>query len=130
MTVPLMPERDIGRTSHFNRTDLRPAHYRPDALAYGRVDTAAALLRTISTLNNLSPRPDLVVISGDITDSALPEEYAHAQSCLVLCRCHSWQFLAITIAAHLSAKRFPILPVERQTVHSIRCVASTNSIFS
>src|SRR5215475_15015469 len=62
MTVPLMPERDIGRTSHFNRTDLRPAHYRPDALAYGRVDTAAALLRAISTLNNLSPRPDLVVI--------------------------------------------------------------------
>jgi len=33
-------------------------------------------------------------------------------------------------AAHFSAKRFPIPPVERQTVHSIRCVASTNSIFS
>jgi len=47
-------------------------------MAYGRVDTAAALLRTISTLNNLSPRPDLAVISGDIADSALLEKYAHA----------------------------------------------------
>ncbi|MGA8945472.1 MAG: metallophosphoesterase [Pseudolabrys sp.] len=55
---------------------------RPGALAYGRVDTATALLRTISTLNGLSPRPDLVVISGDIADSALPEEYAHATKLL------------------------------------------------
>jgi 3',5'-cyclic AMP phosphodiesterase CpdA len=55
---------------------------RPGALAYGRVDTAAALLRTIGTLNGLSPRPDLVVISGDIADSALPEEYTHATKLL------------------------------------------------
>ena len=55
---------------------------RPGALAYGRVDTATALLRTISTLNGLSPRPDLVVISGDIADLALPEEYAHATKLL------------------------------------------------
>jgi 3',5'-cyclic AMP phosphodiesterase CpdA len=54
----------------------------PGALAYGRVDTAAALLRTIGTLNGLSPRPDLVVISGDIADSAQPEEYAHATKLL------------------------------------------------
>jgi 3',5'-cyclic-AMP phosphodiesterase len=48
---------------------------RPGALAYGRVDTAAVLLRSIGTLNALSPRrPDLVVISGDIADSALPED--------------------------------------------------------
>jgi 3',5'-cyclic AMP phosphodiesterase CpdA len=46
----------------------------PGALAYGRVDTAAALTRSIDTLNRLSPRPDLVVISGDIANSALPEE--------------------------------------------------------
>jgi 3',5'-cyclic-AMP phosphodiesterase len=55
---------------------------RPGSLAYGRVDTAAALLRTISTLNDLSSRPDLVVISGDIADSALPEEYVHATKLL------------------------------------------------
>jgi 3',5'-cyclic-AMP phosphodiesterase len=29
-----------------------------------------------------SARPDLVVISGDIADSALPEEYAHATKLL------------------------------------------------
>jgi 3',5'-cyclic-AMP phosphodiesterase len=50
----------------------------PGELAYGRVDTAAALDATIATLNRMSPRPDLVVISGDIADSALPEEYEHA----------------------------------------------------
>jgi 3',5'-cyclic-AMP phosphodiesterase len=33
-------------------------------------------------LNGLSPRPDLVVISGDIADSAQPEEYAHATKLL------------------------------------------------
>jgi len=55
---------------------------RPGALAYGRVDTAAALLRSIDTLNAMSPRPDLVVISGDIADSALPEEYEHARTLL------------------------------------------------
>jgi hypothetical protein len=53
-----MPERDIGRASDLNRSNLRPAHYPAwFTLAYGRVDTAAALLRTISTLNDLSSRP-------------------------------------------------------------------------
>jgi hypothetical protein len=49
--VPLMPETDIGRASHFNRqiSDLHIT--RPGELAYGRVDTAKALLRTIDTLN-------------------------------------------------------------------------------
>jgi 3',5'-cyclic-AMP phosphodiesterase len=46
------------------------------------VDTAAALLRSIDTLNLLSPRPDLVVISGDIADSSRPEEYEHARTLL------------------------------------------------
>jgi 3',5'-cyclic-AMP phosphodiesterase len=46
------------------------------------VDTAAALLRSIDTLNLISPRPDLVVISGDIADSSRPEEYEHARSLL------------------------------------------------
>jgi len=52
------------------------------ALAYGRVDTAAALTRAIDTINRMSPRPDLVVISGDIANSALPEEYERASSLL------------------------------------------------
>src|ERR1700737_3004970 len=49
----------------------------PGELAYGRVDTAAALTRCIATLNELAPQPDLVVVSGDLTDTAKPEEYAH-----------------------------------------------------
>ena len=52
------------------------------ALAYGRVDTAAALTRAIDTINRMSPRPDLVVISGDIANSALSEEYERASSLL------------------------------------------------
>jgi 3',5'-cyclic-AMP phosphodiesterase len=54
----------------------------PGTLAYRRVDTAAALKQTIEALNRFAPRPDLVVISGDVADSGLPEEYAHAQSLL------------------------------------------------
>jgi 3',5'-cyclic AMP phosphodiesterase CpdA len=50
---------------------------RRGALAYGRVDTAAALVRCIDELNRLSPRPDLVVISGDLVDTPTAAEYAH-----------------------------------------------------
>jgi 3',5'-cyclic AMP phosphodiesterase CpdA len=55
---------------------------RPGQLAYGRVDTAAALVRCIDTLNRLSPRPDLVVISGDLADTPAPEEYDHLKTLL------------------------------------------------
>lgn len=40
------------------------------------------MARSIDTLNRLSPRPDLVVISGDIANPALPEEYEHAKTLL------------------------------------------------
>lgn len=49
----------------------------PGELAYQRVDTAAALTRCIDTLNRFVPRPDLVVISGDLVDRPLPEAYDH-----------------------------------------------------
>ena len=55
---------------------------RPGDLAYGRVDTAAALSRCVAHLNRLAPRPDLVVVSGDLVDTALAEEYAHLKSLL------------------------------------------------
>lgn len=55
---------------------------RPGALAYGKVDTAAALARCIETLNGLLPRPDLVVISGDLADTPADEEYAHLNALL------------------------------------------------
>jgi 3',5'-cyclic AMP phosphodiesterase CpdA len=54
----------------------------PGELAYGRVDTAAALSRAVEALNAFSPRPDLVVISGDIADTPLEQEYAHARTLL------------------------------------------------
>jgi Icc protein len=47
----------------------------PD-LCYGQVDTRAALARTIERLESLSPRPDLVVATGDLVDEPTPEAYA------------------------------------------------------
>lgn len=55
---------------------------RPGQLAYRRVDTAAALSRCIDALNRFTPRPDLVVISGDLADTPAAEEYAHLQTLL------------------------------------------------
>jgi 3',5'-cyclic AMP phosphodiesterase CpdA len=51
-------------------------------LAYRRVDTAAALQRCIETLNWFTPRPDLVVISGDLVDTPLAGEYHHLKELL------------------------------------------------
>jgi Icc protein len=55
---------------------------RPGELAYRRVDTAAALKRCVETLNRFTPRPDLVVISGDLVDTPLKEEYDHLKELL------------------------------------------------
>ena len=49
----------------------------PGQLAYGKVDTAHALQGCVATLNALQPRPDLVMISGDLADTPTPEEYDH-----------------------------------------------------
>jgi 3',5'-cyclic AMP phosphodiesterase CpdA len=54
----------------------------PGALAYGKVDTAAALSRCIATLNAFSPRPDFVVISGDLADTPAEDEYRHLEALL------------------------------------------------
>ncbi len=43
--------------------------------AYDRFDSAAALAKAIDTLNALEPRPDAVVISGDIAHHGLAAEY-------------------------------------------------------
>ena len=50
---------------------------RAGVLAYGQVDTAAALTRCVATLNAFRPRPELVVISGDLADTPVAEEYEH-----------------------------------------------------
>ena len=51
-------------------------HIKPVGLrAYQRVDTAAALARCIKELNRFAPRPDLVVISGDLVDAPSKAAY-------------------------------------------------------
>jgi 3',5'-cyclic AMP phosphodiesterase CpdA len=49
----------------------------PGSLAYGRVDTAKALERCVAALNEFEPAPDFVVISGDLADTPLVEEYEY-----------------------------------------------------
>lgn len=44
-------------------------------LSYGKVDTLGALRKAIVTLNQLTPRPDLLVITGDLVDFGRAEEY-------------------------------------------------------
>jgi 3',5'-cyclic-AMP phosphodiesterase len=54
----------------------------PDTLAYGRVDTAKALERCVAALNEFAPAPDFVVISGDLADTPMREEYDHLKRLL------------------------------------------------
>src|SRR6266403_6408796 len=54
----------------------------PGVLAYGRVDTARALERCVAGLNAFTPKPDLVVISGDLADTPTVEEYEHLKRLL------------------------------------------------
>jgi Icc protein len=54
----------------------------PGSLAYGKVDTAAALERCVAALNEFAPRPDLVVISGDLADTPTAEEYDYLKRLL------------------------------------------------
>ena len=54
----------------------------PGSLAYGRVDTAKAAEGCVRTLNEFRPRPDLVVISGDLADTPTAEEYEHLKRLL------------------------------------------------
>ena len=55
---------------------------RPGELAYGRVDTAAALTRCVDALNRFTPRPDLVVITGDLVDVPSVSAYGHLKRLL------------------------------------------------
>jgi len=64
--------------AHISDLHIKP----PGRLAYGRVDTALSLAHTIRALNNLSPRPDWVLISGDLVDSGREEEYRQLKALL------------------------------------------------
>ncbi|WP_050455359.1 phosphodiesterase [Candidatus Burkholderia verschuerenii] len=54
----------------------------PGTLAYGRVDTAAFLTRAIDALNALAPRPDAVLITGDLVDAGGIDEYRQLRTLL------------------------------------------------
>ena len=54
----------------------------PGTLAYGRIDTAAYLARAIDALNALDPRPDAVLITGDLTDAGGIDEYRQLRTLL------------------------------------------------
>ncbi|SDR79449.1 phosphodiesterase [Bradyrhizobium canariense] len=54
----------------------------PGSLAYGRVDTAKALERCVAALNEFSPAPDFVVISGDLADTPTSVEYDYLKRLL------------------------------------------------
>lgn len=50
---------------------------RPGKLAYRKVDTAAMLRACVAQLSTFRPRPDLLLITGDLVDGGDPVEYAH-----------------------------------------------------
>lgn len=54
----------------------------PGRLAYGRVDTAGMLGACVAAIGRLDPRPDLIVITGDVVDRGRPEEYAYLKTLL------------------------------------------------
>lgn len=47
-----------------------------DALINGRVNGNALLARAVAAINRLQPRPDALLITGDLTDNGRPAEYA------------------------------------------------------
>jgi Icc protein len=51
-------------------------------LAYGRVDSARMLKSAVAHLNRLSPRPDAVLISGDLASHGEPAAYVHMREIL------------------------------------------------
>lgn len=56
---------------------LSDPHIRPlGCLAYGRVDTNGLLRQAVSCVAALETRPDAVVITGDLTDCGLVQEYS------------------------------------------------------
>jgi Icc protein len=67
-----MPEKPV-HIAQISDLHIKP----PGSLAYGRVDTAAALERCVAALNAFRPKPDFVVISGDLADTPTPDEYRH-----------------------------------------------------
>jgi 3',5'-cyclic AMP phosphodiesterase CpdA len=55
---------------------------RPGTLTYDIVDTAAMLRDCVTQILRLDPQPDLILLTGDLTDLGQAEEYAHLRQLL------------------------------------------------
>jgi Icc protein len=67
-----------GKLFHSPRRAI-PADAAP---GWSHIDTAAHLARAVAELNVLRPRPDVTVITGDLTDHGAAEEYANLRALL------------------------------------------------
>ncbi len=57
---------------------LSDPHVRPEAMLYqGVVDSNAMFAAAVAQVNALDPRPDLVLLTGDLVDKGTPREYAN-----------------------------------------------------
>ncbi|UCD78003.1 MAG: phosphodiesterase [Desulfobacterales bacterium] len=65
----------IAQISDFH---LKPA----GTLAYDRADTATSLRRAVDHINTLNPRPDLVLVTGDLVDEGASESYSMVKKLL------------------------------------------------
>ena len=62
---------------------ISDTHIRPKGvLAMGRVDTAGHLARAVAHIMALRPAPDVVLVTGDLVDAGMAEEYAHLRELL------------------------------------------------
>ncbi|HEX7927299.1 MAG TPA: phosphodiesterase [bacterium] len=62
---------------------ITDTHIRPgDVLMSGMVDTTPFLERCVQRVNEQLPHPDVALITGDLVDTGLPEEYARLRAML------------------------------------------------
>jgi 3',5'-cyclic-AMP phosphodiesterase len=62
---------------------ITDTHIKPQGvLSYGRLDTTPYLERAVEHLLSLTPRPDVVLATGDLVDAGLPEEYRRLRELL------------------------------------------------
>lgn len=54
----------------------------PGTLMLGRIDTNGCLARCVARLQRLTPQPDLLLITGDLTNDGRPGQYAHLRALL------------------------------------------------
>jgi 3',5'-cyclic AMP phosphodiesterase CpdA len=62
---------------------ISDTHIKPEGrLAYRRVDTALFLARAVEHVRALTPAPEVVLITGDLVDAGLEEEYLRLRALL------------------------------------------------